>query len=242
MDELSGYLKNILNPFWDNLGLELLQFNITSIDIDKSTEEGRKVAEAIATQASMSITGHTWQQEQMFNTANNAIGGFGNGNGGLLGGLMAMNMMGGMGGQGGVGGGMMQPQYNQPTFQGQAGNANFQGQGGAQEQEQVKMVYCSNCAKKFPSTARFCPHCGDPYNPCPKCGTDNDLSAKRCVSCGTPLQQSNSTCPHCNAPLPEGATFCGNCGKQVQSSDSCSRCGTPLPPHVKFCPKCGNKR
>ena len=81
LDELSGYLKNILNPFWDNLGLELLQFNITSIDIDKSTEEGRKVAEAIATQASMSITGHTWQQEQMFNTANNAIGGFGNGNG-----------------------------------------------------------------------------------------------------------------------------------------------------------------
>ena len=241
LDEISDYLKNVLNPFWDNLGLELLQFNITSIDIDKSTEEGRKVAEAIATQASMSITGHTWQQEQMFNTANNAIDGFGNGNGGLLGGLMAMNMMGGMGGNGGVGGGMMQPQYNQPNFQG-GGIGNFQGQGQEQEHGQVKMVYCSNCSKKFPSTARFCPHCGDPYNPCPKCGTDNDLSAKRCVSCGTLLQQGGSSCPHCNAPLPEGATFCGNCGKQVQSSDSCSRCGSPLPPHVKFCPKCGNKR
>ena len=41
LDELSEYLKGVLNPFWDNLGLELLQFNITTIDIDKSTEEGR---------------------------------------------------------------------------------------------------------------------------------------------------------------------------------------------------------
>ncbi|MCB0537851.1 MAG: SPFH domain-containing protein [Bacteroidetes bacterium] len=239
LDELSEYLKGVLNPFWDNLGLELLQFNITTIDIDKSTEEGRKVAEAIATQASMSITGHTWQQEQMFNTANNAVDGFGNGNGGLIGGLMAMNMMGGMGGSGAVGGGMMQPQFNQPNFGGnnqQGGNFN------QEQQQQVKMVYCSNCAKKFPSTTRFCPHCGDEYNPCPKCGTDNDKNAKRCVSCGTPLQSGGGNCPHCNAPMVAGATFCGNCGKQVSSGDSCSRCGTTLPPSVKFCPKCGNKR
>lgn len=238
LDELSEYLKGVLNPFWDNLGLELLQFNITTIDIDKSTEEGRKVAEAIATQASMSITGHTWQQEQMFNTANNAVDGFGNGNGGLIGGLMAMNMMGGMGG-GAVGSGMMNPQFNQPNF----GGNNQQGGNFNQEpQQQVKMVYCSNCAKKFPSTTRFCPHCGDEYNPCPKCGTDNDKNAKRCVSCGTPLQSGGGNCLHCNAPMMAGATFCGNCGKQVSSGDSCSRCGTTLPPSVKFCPKCGNKR
>lgn len=238
LDELSEYLKGVLNPFWDNLGLKLLQFNITTIDIDKSTEEGRKVAEAIATQATMSITGHTWQQEQMFNTANNAVDGFGNGNGGLIGGLMAMNMMGGMGG-GAVGSGMMNPQFNQPNF----GGNNQQGGNFNQEpQQQVKMVYCSNCAKKFPSTTRFCPHCGDEYNPCPKCGTDNDKNAKRCVSCGTPLQSGGGNCLHCNAPMMAGATFCGNCGKQVSSGDSCSRCGTTLPPSVKFCPKCGNKR
>lgn len=239
LDELSEYLKNVLNSFWNNLGLELLQFNITTIDIDKSTEEGKKVAEAIATQASMSITGHTWQQEQMFNTANNAVDGFGNGNGGLIGGLMAMNMMGGMGGGGNVGSGMMNPQFNQPTFSGnnQGSQANSNGQ-----EQQVKMVYCSNCSKKFPNTTRFCPHCGDPYNPCPKCGTDNDENAKRCVSCGTLLQSGGGNCPHCNAALAPGATFCGDCGKQVQSGDTCNRCGTTLSPTVKFCPKCGNKR
>jgi membrane protease subunit (stomatin/prohibitin family) len=239
LDELSEYLKNVLNSFWNNLGLELLQFNITTIDIDKTTEEGRKVAEAIATQASMSITGHTWQQEQMFNTANNAVDGFGNGNGGLIGGLMAMNMMGGMGGGGNVGSGMMNPQFNQPTFSGN--NQGNQSNAAGQEQ-QFKMVYCSNCSKKFPNTTRFCPHCGDPYNPCPKCGTDNDEKAKRCVSCGTPLQSGGGNCPHCNAPLAPGATFCGDCGKQVQSGDTCNRCGTTLSPSVKFCPKCGNKR
>jgi membrane protease subunit (stomatin/prohibitin family) len=230
-------LKSVLNPFWDNLGLELLQFNITTIDIDKSTEEGRRVAEAISQQSAMSITGHTWQQEKMFDVANNAVDGLGNGNGGLLGGLMAMNMMGGMGG--GSGAGMVQPQYNQPTFG--RNNAGGSLQQPVQEQ-QIKMVYCSNCSKKFPNTTRFCPHCGDPYNPCPKCGTDNAQNAKRCVSCGTPLQTEGGNCPHCNAPLAAGSTFCGNCGKQVTSGDSCSRCGTALPPTVKFCPKCGNKR
>lgn len=238
LDDLSGYLKAVLNSFWDNLGLELLQFNITTIDIDKSTEEGRKVADAIATQASMSITGHTWQQEQMFNTANNAVDGLSNGNGGLIGGLMAINMMGGMSGGGTVSGGMMQPQFNQPTFNGNDQVSGFQ----QESQQQVKIVYCSNCAKKYPNTTRFCPHCGDEYNPCPKCGTDNDKNARRCVSCGNSLQSSNGNCPHCNAPIAAGVTFCGNCGKQVSSGDNCSRCGTVLPPSVKFCPKCGNKR
>lgn len=239
LDELSEYLKNVLNPFWEQLGLQLLKFNITTIDIDTSTEEGKKVATAIATQASMSITGHTWQQEQMFNTANKAVEGFGNGSGGLLGGLMAMSMMGGLGGGNAMGSSMMQPQYQQPTF---GGNPQTPQSTEATSQS-MKMVYCSNCAKKYPSSSRFCPHCGDPYNPCPKCGADNDPNAKRCVSCGTSLQQPATLCPHCSAPLEVGATFCGNCGKQVQAlTDTCSRCGTELPPSVKFCPKCGKKR
>lgn len=230
----------MLNSFWDNLGLELLQFNITTIDIDKSTEEGEKIAKAIATQASMSITGHTWQQEEMFKTANNAVDSFGSGNGGLIGGIMAINMMGGIGGGAGVG--MIQPQYNQPTFGGN--NQGFQGQPSQQQAQTARDVYCSNCSKKFSNTLRFCPHCGDPYNPCPKCGTDNDPNSKRCVSCGTPLTggEAGNSCPNCNAPLQSNATFCGNCGKQLQSGDNCSRCGTPLQPNVKFCPKCGNKR
>jgi len=240
LSDLSDYLKGTMSVFWENLGFDLTQFYITSIEIDTSTETGRKVAEAISQQSAMSITGHTWQQEKMFDVANNAVDSFGNGNGGLLGGLMAINMMGGMGGGGAVGGGMMQPQYNQPSFGGN--NPGFQGQS-APSAQQVREVYCSNCSKKFPNTHLYCPHCGNSYNPCPKCGTDNDRKAKRCVSCAVQLQSSTATCANCNTPLEAGSLFCGNCGKQnLQSGDSCNRCGTVLAPNVKFCPKCGNKR
>ena len=244
LDTISEFLRTEMNPFWNNLGLELTKFYVSTIDIDDSTEDGKRIKDAIASQSSMSITGHTWQQEQMFNTANNAIGTMGNmgGDGGLLGGLMAINMMGGMsGGGGGIGAGMMQPQYNQPAFGGQ--NASFAPQQQGPAPQSVKMVYCSNCARKYPNTMKFCPHCGDPYNPCPHCGTDNDVNAKRCVSCGAYLQQESQHCPHCNAPIAPGSTFCGNCGKPVViSGDVCSRCGSSMPPTAKFCPKCGNKR
>lgn len=238
LDTISEYLTNLLNPFWSNLGLELTKFYVSTIEIDDSTEDGLKIKEAISQQSSMYITGHTWQQEQLFDTANNAIDGMGNGNGGLIGGLMAINMMGGMGGSGGRD--IMQQQYNQPSF-----NSNqeyFNPRQPSGNTPTVKMVYCSNCSKKFPSNMQFCPHCGDQYNPCPNCGTDNDKNAKRCISCGISLTADSAKCPYCNVPLSPGSSFCGNCGKQVITSDTCSRCGTELPPSVKFCPKCGNKR
>ena len=250
LSQMSDYLKESMAPFCANVGLNLGKFYVSTIEVDDSTSDGRRIKEAIAKQAEMSITGHTWQQEQMFGTANNAIDGFTNpsgmGGGGLLGGLLAINMMNGMGG--GMGAGtaqsMMQPQYNQPTF---GGNNPMQGgmptgQPMQQAPQQTRMVHCSNCATKFPNTMRFCPKCGDPYNPCPKCGTDNDLNARRCVGCGMQLQSGDVTCPNCNSPLPAGASFCGNCGTRIGSTDVCARCGNAMPPSVKFCPICGNKR
>ena len=247
LSQISDYLKECMTPFCLNLGLNLGKFYVSTIDIDDSTVEGRRIKDAIAKQAEMSITGHTWQQEQMFGTANNAIDGLTNAasnsnGGGLLGGLLAINMMNGMGTGGGMAGmaqGMMQPQYNQPTF---SGNNMQGGQIAPQEVVATKMVHCSNCAKKFPNTMRFCPNCGDPYNPCPKCGTDNDENARRCVGCGTQLQSAGSNCPNCNSPVAPGASFCGRCGTRIGSTDVCARCGNPMSPAVKFCPICGNKR
>ena len=247
LDPMSTQLKEMMNGFWKEFGLELPKFYVSTIDIDDSTPEGRKIKEAIATQTSMSITGHTWQQEQMFGTANNAINQItemagGGGTGGLLGSMMALNMMNNMGVGGGVGAGMMNPQFNQPTFGGQGGmQGNMQGapQGGG-----GRMVYCAACSKKFSSSMGFCPHCGNKYNPCPNCGSDNLEGTKRCVSCGTPLATSNSTkCPHCHTEVPQGYSFCPGCGQPVIiASNNCSRCGSPFPPASKFCPRCGNKR
>ena len=235
LDNISEHLKTLMLPFWENLGLELTKFYVTSIEVDSTTEVGRRVLDAISRQSAQSIGGYTWQQEKAFDVAKDAVDGLANSNSGIMGAIVASNMMGGLGG---AGGGVMQPQYNQPAF----GSTNQGQQAGAvQPVNQIREVYCSNCSKKFPSSHRFCPHCGDPYDACPKCGTDNDKSAKRCVSCSTHLQSETASCTNCNNPLPAGSGFCGNCGKQ-QSDDKCSRCTTQLAPTIKFCPKCGQKR
>ncbi|MBI9041681.1 SPFH domain-containing protein [Lutibacter sp.] len=235
LDNISEHLKTIMLPFWENLGLELTKFYVTSIEVDSTTEVGRRVLDAISRQSAQSIGGYTWQQEKAFDVAKDAVDGLANSNSGIMGAVIATNMMGGLGG---ASGGVMQPQYNQPAFvstnQGQQGGTN-------QPVNQIREVYCSNCSKKFPSSHRFCSHCGDPYDACPKCGTDNDKSAQRCVSCGTQLQSETVLCTNCNTPLAAGSSFCGNCGKQ-QADDKCSRCSTQLAPSTKFCPKCGQKR
>ena len=249
LDSLSQYLKTNLLPFWEEYGLTMTKFYVNDISIDTSTPEGKKVSEALASQASMSITGHSWQQEQMFDMANNAVEQIGNASGGngLLAGIMAMNLMGGSAIGGGMAGGMMKTHNNQPTFSGSQQGMGMP-QGGMQSmnhQMTVKEIYCANCAKKHLTTEKFCPHCGSEYNPCPKCDSDNPKTARRCVSCGVSLQQqAMSVCRSCGGQLAPGSAFCSQCGAQqnvVPMGNICSRCGAAIPPSSKFCSKCGQK-
>ena len=244
LDSLSEYIKSRLLSFWEEYGLSMSKFYVNEISIDKDTPEGRKISEAIASQASMSITGHTWQQEKMFDMANNAVDQFGNmaSDNGLLAGVMAMNMMGSGGMGSGMTAGLMQTHHSQPTFGGgQQGMPMQQGS----IQPGIKEVYCANCSKKHLTTERFCPHCGNEYNPCPKCMSDNPKNARRCVSCGTSLQQQapGAACISCGAQLPPGVSFCSYCGspQNIMPSNLCKRCGAQIPPSSRFCTKCGQK-
>jgi membrane protease subunit (stomatin/prohibitin family) len=251
LDQLSSYLKENLTAFWDDYGLELTKFYVSSIDIDDSSEDGKRVKDAISEQSSMSITGHTWQQERAFGMAESAIGKMGGDSGsggGLLGSIMALNMMNSMQSQ--IGGGMMQSNYNQPHFNSGGSNApRVQGgQMGTAGAAQTRMVFCAGCSKKHSTSEHFCPHCGKEYHPCPSCGADNLESAKRCVSCGTSLVQNiakgscSNVCPSCGAQVTPGAAFCSSCGTSLQQTKKmCSRCGTPVESTQKFCPVCGNK-
>lgn len=253
LDALSEYIKSNLLQFWQDYGLTMTKFYVNDISIDTDTPEGRNISDAIAQQAAMSITGHSWQQEQMFGMANNAVDQIGNASGsnGLLAGIMAINIMGG-GMGGGIASGMMQTQYNQPTFSGSQGGGGMpQGGMGAMQQSNPKMgvreVYCANCSKKHLTTEHFCPYCGNEYNPCPKCGSDNLKTARRCVSCGTPLMQQqavSAVCCSCGSPLAPGAMFCPQCGSRQNAApigNVCTRCGAAIPPSSRFCPKCGQK-
>ena len=233
LDSISEHLRTIMLPFWENIGFELTKFYITSIEVDSSTDVGKRVLDAISRQSAQAIGGYTWQQSQAFEVAKDAVDGMSNSSSGLLGAIVASNMIGGMGG----GGGIMQPQYNQPNFN----QSNTNTPGSSQPPViPLKEVYCSNCSKKFANTLKFCPFCGDEYCPCPKCGTDNDKAAKRCVSCGQALRMDQNICPNCNMAIPSGSGFCGNCGKPI-SEGKCTRCGAQLPTNTKFCSKCGQK-
>ncbi|MEM2570667.1 MAG: zinc-ribbon domain-containing protein, partial [Thermoproteota archaeon] len=50
---------------------------------------------------------------------------------------------------------------------------------------------------------------------CPKCGTQNPVTARFCMNCGSPLQ-ATINCPQCGSQIPAGAKFCMNCGTKLQ--------------------------
>ena len=206
LDDLSGFIKDPLKEFWESYGMLLTGFYVTSVDLDTSTEDGKKIAAALVDRSTQNIAGYTWQQKQGFGVANNALS-----RGGDMGILGAAAMTGMLGGGGGVGQAMMQPQSQMQPGGYPGGGTPVAGR---------KEVFCAKCAKKYPTTSSFCPFCGNKYNPCPRCGSDNLEGSKRCVSCGTEL-----------ASMQAGAGI-GN---------ACSRCGQQVAPGIRFCPSCGNK-
>ena len=204
LDNLSNFIKEPLKEFWETYGMLLTGFYITSVDLDTSTEDGKKIAAALSDRSAQNIAGYTWQQKQGFGVANNALS-----KGGDMGMLGAVAMTGMIGGGGGMGQALMQPAPQMQQYPG--GMAPAAGR---------KEVFCAKCSKKYPATSNFCPFCGNKYNPCPRCGSDNLEGSKRCVSCGTELVSM------------QAAGGFGN---------ACSRCGQQSAPGIKFCPGCGNK-
>ena len=58
-------------------------------------------------------------------------------------------------------------------------------------------MYCNNCGKKLPDTAKFCTHCGQKVKPlvnsnvCSQCGTVNKEGINFCIKCGQKLNSNN---------------------------------------------------
>ena len=232
LESLSEGLKTSMLAFWEDYGFSLTGFYITSIEIDPSTDAGRRILEAMARQSAQAIGGYTWQQSQTFEVADKAITNMGNGNSGILGAMMMSNMMGSGGGMGGA--------LLQPTPMSGAGQSTPSGQVGSGVPLPGRDVFCSNCGKKYSSASKFCPHCGDPYTPCPRCGSDNDVKAQRCVSCGTAVQGAQF-CAVCSAPIPPGGSSCPKCTQPIGGVPVCSRCGCAISGSTAFCPQCGKK-
>ena len=231
LSKLSAILREDLKPVWGEYGFDLISFNLSSVDIDESRKEGQEILEAMAQQSAQSIAGYTWQQKQTFDVAGKALGG-----GTEMGILGAMMMAGGglFGGNGnGVANAAMAPVAS-------TAGADAKSSGQMTKESMARMVFCSKCSRKYPSTSKFCPYCGNAYNPCPQCGEDNDEKAVRCYKCGkTLIQSEGEVCPKCGHPIVAGAAFCSNCGASAQKT--CPRCNSPVKAGAAFCPSCGKK-
>lgn len=222
LDQLGQFIGQPMAQFWDEYGMELKGFYITSIDVDTTTDAGRKISEALTERSAQNIAGYTWQQRQSFEVANNAVNG--TGDMGILGMAMMTGMFGGSG-NGAANGMMSQPAqtgFNAGPGFGQQLGPQGAGAGagmgaGAQPRAQV---FCANCGKPYSSSMRFCPSCGHEYNPCPLCGSDNHSSAHRCVTCGAELSSNSAsyadtTCPRCRTIVQLGTRFCPQCGARL---------------------------
>ncbi len=267
LDQLSNFISQPMAEFWDEYGLELTGFYITSIDVDTSSESGRRIAEALADRSTQNIAGYTWQQRQSFDTARAAM------ESGSDMGILGMAMMGGMfsggGAGGGLGAGMMQqpgqygfnagPGYGRQDAMGFGGFGQAEGYG-----QQGRGGYANDMggSRGFgagragygagPGNGQM-PVAGGGYAPgggaqrrqvfCANCGRTFDASSRFCPNCG----HEYNPCPVCGSDNQTNAHRCVTCGAQLASARNlgadteCPRCHAQVPPGTKFCPQCGKK-
>jgi membrane protease subunit (stomatin/prohibitin family) len=228
LDALSEVLKASMVSFWEEFGFSLPGFYITSVEIDSTQPDGERILEAMSRQSAQVIGGYSWQQSQAFEIAGKAVENNAGRNTGLLGALLVSNMLGGSQGASGI----LQPALPAGT------GPPFAPAPAAPTAP--REVFCSQCSKRFSGAMKFCPHCGDPYTPCPRCGSDNNVKSARCVSCGTPLV-AGKLCA-CGTLLTPGDAFCSSCGRPgAPTIGSCTKCGFSGDSKAAFCPRCGSK-
>lgn len=73
LDDLSRFIKQPMAEFWEKYGFELAGFYITEVNLDTSSAEGQKIAEAMSDRSAQAIAGYTWQQKQSFDVAGKAM-------------------------------------------------------------------------------------------------------------------------------------------------------------------------
>ncbi|MBQ8546314.1 MAG: SPFH domain-containing protein [Clostridia bacterium] len=76
---------------------------------------------------------------------------------------------------------------------------------------------------------------------CAKCGATVSATAKFCQECGARVEKLNDNeilCPSCGNKTAKGR-FCQECGASLIRK--CAKCGAEIPNNAKFCQECGEK-
>ena len=252
LDELSDYLKGCMVPIFADYGIELVNFYVNDINVPEDDPSIKKLKNALAKRAEMEIIGYNYAQERSFDTLEGAATNPAAGPAGFMGVGMGLGMGVGMGGAFGqqVSGlaqnvdvtlGKRCPKCGKEMTPG----VRYCGYCGvdiltektSRNAERNDNIKCSSCGAVYPKDAKFCPKCGNPYNPCVYCGSDLEKNAIICPVCDRPVPRP---CPKCGSSIKTpSANFCSECGESL--TKKCTLCGAVFDVSFKFCPECGNK-
>lgn len=194
--ELSDAVKKSLDKRFEELGLELSDFNFENVSLPAELEKAMdETARLGMMRRNVDVYTQIAQADALKDAAKNP-GMAGSGMSAGLGMGMGMQMMHAMSGMNNM---------NSPM------NAQAQTVAGAEKT-------CPKCGTRVSADAKFCTKCGanvisTESGACRKCGAKLTPNAKFCPECGTPTA---SVCAKCGAKLAPNAKFCPECGEKVK--------------------------
>ena len=175
IDELSGYMKERIEPDMAEYGIRLINFYVNEISVPEEDPSVRKLKDALAKKAEMDIIGFDYRQERSFNALEGAASNPGSAGALFMGAGIGTGMGLGMGSAMGAGSG------------GISGELRTEQSGERPGQEQ--QLLCPGCGSRIPAGGRFCPECGIPLaKKCPKCSAAIEGDPRFCPECGEKLK------------------------------------------------------
>lgn len=200
INEISDNLKEILQIEMEKYGINVVNFNVTSIDTPEDDTSVKKLKDALAKKAEMDIVGYSYTQERSFDTLEGVT------KGDSIKGTIGNDFMGaGIGlGMGVSMGGMVTEQMKNITQ-----NIDIK----PSRNEVTRR--CSYCNAEILENQKYCSECGKQASDvCNNCGVILKKGQKFCPECG---KAQIIICKKCNKEIEKGQKFCSNCGEKMEN-------------------------
>lgn len=177
IDELSGYMKERIEPDMAEYGIRLINFYVNEISVPEDDPSVKKLKDALAKKAEMDIIGFDYRQERSFNALEGAASNPGSAGALFMGAGIGTGMGLGMGNAMGAAFGEIGREISTEAPRESPGS------------EQDGQIACPGCGRRIPAKGRFCPECGTPLaKKCPKCNAAIEGDPRFCPECGEKLK------------------------------------------------------
>ncbi len=177
IDELSGYMKERIEPDMAEYGIRLINFYVNEISVPEDDPSVKKLKEALAKKAEMDIIGYDYRQERSFDALEGAATNPGSAGALFMGAGIGTGMGLGMGNAVGTAFGELSKEIRTEETK------------DSPKAGQDSQMTCPSCGRRIPAGGKFCPECGAPLaKKCPKCNAAIDGEPRFCPECGEKLR------------------------------------------------------